>query len=42
MSTMRQSHVVMNSDEMSEGSGHATYFWTPIARESGIQNTLKP
>jgi hypothetical protein len=41
ISTMRQSHVVMNSDEISEGSGQATYFWTPIARESGSQKTLK-
>src|SRR5438445_6116279 len=42
MSTMRQSQVVRNRDEMSDGSGQATYFWTPTARESGSQNTLKP
>src|SRR5689334_22831275 len=41
-STMRQSQVVVNSDERSDGSGHATNFVMPIERESGSQNTLNP
>src|SRR4029077_20847180 len=41
ISTMRQSQVVANSEERSDGSGQATNFWMPIERESGSQNTLK-
>jgi hypothetical protein len=39
---MRQSQVVVNNSSISDISGQATDLLMPIARDSGIQNTLKP
>ena len=42
MLAMRQSQVVVKSSCQSVMSGHALVWVTPIARDSGSQNTLKP
>ena len=39
---MRQSQVVVNNSSISDISGQATDLLMPMARDSGIQNTLKP
>ena len=39
---MRQSQVVVVSSPKSERSGQATLLVSPIARDSGSQNTEKP
>src|ERR1700750_566822 len=39
---MRQSQVVVNSSPQRERSGHVLVCVSPIERDSGNQNTLKP
>ena len=41
-SATRQSQLVVNSEPTSVRSGQSTGLVSPIARDSGSQNTLKP
>ena len=42
MLATRQSQVVVNSSSPSDMSGQALVAVSPIARDNGSQNTLKP